>query len=186
MKESTKNMALRVFLFVTLGILLLPFVNAQEPPVDNQKPCIFYAYTESGNHNFLMKNGSSLFGDNLKIIHNCESLTIYVNSEFYAQSNSSLDVKMNYGYQNITIESEDSISFYQNVVFYPDQLQWESQYNQLFQIPETELISIDTSNTRENWASILSIVIVWVLTTYVYWKLIESYVNKNFIEEVVK
>ena len=53
-------------------------------------------------------------------------------------------------------------------------------------MPETELISIDVSNSRENWASILSIVVVWVLTVYVYWKLIESYVNNNFIEEVVQ
>jgi len=56
----------------------------------------------------------------------------------------------------------------------------------LNQIPKTEFISIDASDSREVWASILSIVTVWVLCVYVYWKLIESYVNKNFIEEVVK
>jgi hypothetical protein len=184
MKEST-HMGLRLFLFIALGILLLPSVNGQDPPVDD-KPCIFYAYTESGNHNFLMKNGSSLFGDNLKVIHNCQSLTIFVDGEFYSQSNSSFDIKMTLGTHNISIESEDSMAFYQNVVFYPDQLEWEGQYNLLFEIPKTEMITIDLSNSRENWASIFSIIIVWVLTTYVYWKLIESYVNKNFIEEVVK
>lgn len=183
MKEST-HMGLRPFLFVALGILLLPSVNGQDPPVDD-KPCIFYAYTSSEEYNFLIQNNSKVFGEEIRIIHNCEYLQVNVEGEFLARSNDSLMVELSPGFHNFTIETNEQTREYQIEIF-PDRLEWEGQYIQLFDEPKSEFISIDISNTRENWASIFSIVIVWVLTTYVYWKLIESYVNKNFIEEVVK
>ena len=186
MKESTKtNMGLRSFLFVALGILLLPSVNGQDPPVDQEKPCIFYAFTSSEEYNFLIQNNSKLFGSEIQIIHNCEYLQVDLEGQFYARSNNSMMIDIGEGFHNMTITTNNQSRDFQIEIF-PDRLEWEGQYTRLFEIPETEFISIDTSNTRENWASIFSIVIVWVLTTYVYWKLIESYVNKNFIEEVVK
>ena len=89
------------------------------------------------------------------------------------------------GRHNLTISTNEETRNF-TIEIFPDRLEWEGEYTRLFEIPKTEFISIDLSNSRENWASILSIVIVWVLTVYVYWKLIESYVNKNFIEEVIK
>ena len=71
------------------------------------------------------------------------------------------------------------------IEFYPDRLQWEYEYQRLDFDPNQQFISIDASNSKEVIASIASIIIVWVLCVYVYWRLIESYVNKNFIEEVV-
>lgn len=186
MKESTqKHMALRSFLFVALGILLLPSVNGQEPPVDDQKPCIFYAYTTQEDHYFLIQNNSKLFGSNIQIIHNCEYLQVDLENQFYARGNNSFSIDLSPGFHNLTISTNDQIRNFAIEIF-PDRLEWEGQYTRLFDQPQSEFISIDLSNSRENWASIFSIVIVWVLTTYVYWKLIESYVNKNFIEEVVK
>jgi hypothetical protein len=185
LKESTKHKALRSFLFITLGLLLLPSVNGQEPPVDDEKPCLFYAYTSSEQYNFLIQNNSKLFGSEIQIIHNCEYLQVNLEGEFYARSNNSLLIDIGEGFHNLTITTNEQSRDY-SIEIFPDRLEWEGEYARLFEIPKTEFISIDTSNSRENWASILSIVIVWVLTTYVYWKLIESYVNKNFIEEVVK
>ena len=186
MKESTKtNMGLRSFLFVALGILLLPSVNGQGPPFDDEKPCIFYAYSSSEEYNFLIQNNSKLFGTEIQIIHNCEFLEVDLEGQFYARSNNSMIIDIQEGSHNLTIRTNEETRNF-TIEIFPDRLEWEGQYTRLFEIPETELISIDLSNSRENWASILSIVIVWVLTVYVYWKLIESYVNKNFIEEVVK
>ena len=186
MKESTKTtMALRSFLFVALGILLLPSVNGQEPPVDD-KPCIHYAYTTSDEYNFLLQNNSKLFGNNLRIVHNCDYVELYVEGEFYARSNNSVIFDLAIGSQNITIQTNQYSRDYLIEVF-PDRLEWEGELLLLdFDNQNTEFIAIDLSNSRENWASIFSILIVFVLTTFVYWKLIESYVNKNFIEEVVK
>lgn len=186
MKESNKiHMGLRSFLFVALGILLLPNVNGQDPPVDDEKPCIFYAFSESEEYYFLIQNNSKLFGSEIQIITNCEYLQVNLEGQFFARSNNSMFVDIGQGYHNLTIITNEQTRNF-TIEIYPDRLEWEGEYTRLFEIPETELISIDVSNSRENWASILSIVVVWVLTVYVYWKLIESYVNKNFIEEVVK
>jgi hypothetical protein len=183
MKETT-NKGLRVFLFITVGILLLPAVNAQDPPVDNSKECLFYAFTSSENHNFLIQNNSIVFGQTMKVKHNCEFLEIRSNGEFLARSNNSFEVQIFQGINNLTFQTNSSIQYFKFEV-YPDRLGWEYEYNELI-TEKNEFISINLSNSRENYASIFSIIIVWVLTTYVYWKLIESYTNKNFIEEVVK
>ena len=156
MKESTKtNMALRSFLFVALGILLLPGVNGQEPPVDD-KPCIYYAYTTSDEYNFLLQNNSKLFGNNLRIVHNCDYVKLYVEGEFYAQSNNSLILDLAIGSQNITIQTNEYSRDYLIEVF-PDRLEWEGELLLLdFDNQKTEFIAIDLSNSRENWASIFS------------------------------
>ena len=187
MKEKyKKNMVLRALLFVALGILLLPIVNAQEPPVEEEsKDCIVYSFTSSENYNFLISNNSKHFGSSITIIHNCEFVQLDIEGQFYARSNNSFAIEITAGFHNLTFSTEDG-SYNYMIEIFPDRLEWETEYNLLFENPRTEFISIDTSNSRENWASILSIVVVWVLTVYVYWKLIESYTNNNFIEEVVK
>jgi nicotinamide riboside transporter PnuC len=185
MKDQKTHMALRLLLFVALGIILLPSVNGQEPPVEDEKPCLYYAYTTSQEYNFLIQNNSKLFGSEVSIIHNCEYLQINLEGQFYARSNNSMYLQFESGSHNLTIiTNEDTRDF--KIEIFPDRLEWEGDFLLLNQKETSEFISIDLSNNRENWASIVSIVIVWVLTTYVYWRLIESYVNKNFIEEVVK
>ena len=52
--------------------------------------------------------------------------------------------------------------------------------------PQKQVIELELSETRTNWAVGVGIVIVWVLNVYVYWSLISSYVDRNFIEEVVQ
>lgn len=185
MKDTKKNMALRSFLFVALGIILLPNVNGQGPPVEDEKPCLYYAYTTSMDYNFLIQNNSKLFGSEVSIIHNCEYLQVNLEGQFYARSNNSMYLQFESGSHNLTIITNENTRNF-NIEIFPDRLEWEGEFLLLDQDQRTEFISIDLSNDRENWASILSIVIVWVLSTYVYWRLIESYVNKNFIEEVVK
>jgi hypothetical protein len=184
-KEKQTHMALRVFLFVAL-LSLLGGVNAQEPPVEgsSEKECIFYAYTSSMNHYFLLQNNSIVFGDNISIIHNCEYLQVNQNNLFLARSNNSFLITANPGVSNLTfITPNQTIDM--TIQFFPDRLQWEYEYSRLNFDQDTEFISVDVANSKEVVASIASIIIVWVLCVYVYWRLIESYVNKNFIEEVV-
>jgi hypothetical protein len=71
------------------------------------------------------------------------------------------------------------------VNFYPDRLQWEGEW---FKFNNLDIVLIDAAKAeiQENWASFLSVIIAWILSTYVYWNLINSYVQKNFIEEVVQ
>lgn len=185
MKEKNTHTALRAFAFITLGLFLLPSVNAQGPPVEEDKPCLFYGYSQSMNHYFLVENNSIMFGDNITFVHNCEFITILEEGNFLASSNYSVSINIEPGKKNLTISTNEKTQYFQIEVI-PDRLEWEYEYSMIDYQQPTELISIDLSNTRENWAVVFSIVIVWLLATSVYWKLIQSYVNKNFIEEVVK
>lgn len=185
MKEKTTHTALRAFAFIALGLFLLPSVNAQGPPVEEDKPCLFYGYSQSMNHYFMLQNNSIMYGNNLTLIHNCDYISISKNGQFIVSSNSSVNIEIIEGYQNLTIQTNNEIRYF-TVEVIPDRLEWEYEYLMLDYQEPSEFISIDISNTRENWAVVFSIIIVWLLSTSVYWKLIQSYVNKNFIEEVVK
>jgi hypothetical protein len=192
MKETKNifNMGLEVVVVLLIGVILLPMSSAQDPPVDNsssEKPCLFYAYTISDNHYFLIQNNSSVFGSQVNIVHNCDNLELRLNGGFYASSNLSFSVNIDSGINNLTLITEDGSSTFENVVFYPDVLIWESQYELLVSNPgQKEFIDIDIAELRQNWSVAFGIIMVWVLTTYVYWRLIQSYVDKNFIEEVVQ
>ncbi len=170
------------------GILsLLVFLLLPSGVAASASPCIAYAYTESGNHLFLVGENSSNFGNELNVRSNCENLSLYIDGEWVARSsNGNMFYVLNNTLQNITL-STDNGEFnetYWNVNFYPDRLDWEGQW---FRINDLDIQLIDAAKAeiQENWASFLSVIIAWILSTYVYWNLINAYVQKNFIEEVV-
>lgn len=166
-----------------LLVLLLPGAAAQGPPVDGREECLAYAYTSSEQHLFLMGDNSSMFGSKLMIIHNCQDLEVYVDGFFEASSSSNFSIIIEQGIHNISIQSNGFNESFSNVVFYPDRLEWEYEF-QTFQQPQKQFIEIDLAQLQTNYAVGIGIVIVWVLSTYVYWQLISSYVDRNFIEEV--
>ena len=192
-KESKKNTYGSVFgISVILGVLLLSSLNTiqAEPPIQ-ENDCLIYGYTSSGEHYFLMRTGSSMFGTNITFVNDCQNIDVYVNGNYTASSFNSSDLKINLepGVYDISIISENNRSlFFNNVTVYPNALTWVNDYNE-WKYPNLnieEYISMTSAIAKENWASILSIVIVFVLVTYVYWNLINSYVDRNFIEEVKK
>ena len=138
-----------------------------------------------------MRSGSSMFGTNITFENDCQKIDVYVNGNYTASSFNSSDLKINLepGVYDISIISENNRSlFFNNITVYPNALTWVNDYNE-WKYPNLnieEYISMTSAIAKENWASILSIVIVFVLVTYVYWNLINSYVDRNFIEEVKK
>lgn len=191
-KEITNKIFMgRPFLILCLFTLLLgssPFVKA-DPPIQNNEECLIYSYSESGNHLFLLGNNKTLFGNNLTVIHNCQEITVNINGNFSAYTtNSKITIPINYGINDIQIINENKSFNYQNVTFIPDRLSWEFeyydwQYNNSYTVKE--YIEITKATAQANWASILSIVVVFCLTTLVYWHLINAYVDKNYFEEVI-
>ncbi len=168
-------------------ISLLVFLLLPSGAAASASPCIAYAYTESGSHLFLVGENSSNFGNELNVRSNCENLSLYVNGEFKARSsNGNIFFKLNNSLQNITLSTDNGEfnATYSNVNFYPDRLEWEGEW---FRFNSLDIVLIDAAKAeiQENWASFLSVIIAWILSTYVYWNLINSYVQKNFIEEVI-
>ena len=187
MEKKKHSMVLEFALVtLTLGLLLLPGAAGQEPPVDDEeKGCIAYAYTESENHYFLLKDNASMFGDVLRVVHNCPTLSVYAEGFFVASSANNFTFSLEAGVHNISFESSTFNATFSNVMFYPDRLDWEFDFIEL-QDSKPQFIDIELSELRTNWAVGVGIVVVWVLTTYVYWSLISSYIDRNFVEEVTQ
>lgn len=184
MKEKkTTHKGLSVW-FLIGGLLLLPSVAAQDPPVED-KECISYAYTESQNHLFLLGQNSSMFGSKLNVIHNCEDIEIYIDGIFEASSSQNFAINIDQGIHNITIVSNEFNQTFSYVLFYPDKLDWEYEW-EVIENSKPQFIDIEIAALQTNWAVGIGIFIVWILATYVYWSLIQSYVDRNFIEEVVQ
>lgn len=183
-EENSTHKGLWFVVLVAVVSHLLPTVSGQGPPVEEE--CLVYAYTSSEKHNFLLAENSSMFGERLMVIHDCEEVSIYADGFFQASSSNNFSLMIEPGLHNLTIESDGFNASYSNVMFYPDRLEWEIDYNFLINSPQKEVIELELSQTRTNWAVGVGIIIVWVLNVYVYWSLISSYVDRNFIEEVVQ
>jgi hypothetical protein len=184
MKEE-KSIHKGLVVVVLLAVVsLLPTVSAQDPPVDHEG-CIAYAYTKSENHLFLLGQNTSMFGSTLNVVHNCQELEIYVDGFFQASSSTDFSILIEQGIHNITIQSNEFNATFGSVVFYPDRLDWQYEWT-IIQESKPQFIDIELAALQTNYAVGIGIFIVWVLATYVYWSLISSYVDRNFIEEVVQ
>jgi hypothetical protein len=167
---------------------IIPTAKA-DPPIQ-EKSCLSYGYAESGNHLFLIGENKTIFGNNLTFIHNCEFLRISVNGNFTAYStNNQFTVPIELGSNQIKIESNESTLTYNNITVLPDRLSWEFEFYDWqngYDFTIEEYITVSAATAQKNWASILSIVVVFSLVTQVYWHLINAYIDKNYFEEVVR
>lgn len=171
------------FWFFTTGAILLLLAPSAHASPDQ---CLAYAYTSSGNHFFLIQDNSSNFGSNVSIVSNCDNVTIEIDGEFYAQISKNTQIPINPGLHNFSLISENFTANYSNVLFYPDYLEWELNYQLTYLDDEVNFIDAAILEARTNWAVFFGIVIVWILCVYVYWNLINTFVQRNFIEEVVQ
>ena len=175
-----------------IGVLILLSPNTlpgayAEPPVESE--CLAYAYTSSEDHYFLLKSNSSGFGTNITIEHNCDNINVIVDGNFsISGGNNSIIFYLDPGLHNLTIQTPfENISIY-NFQVYPNRLDWKFDFElyQMRNMDFNEYITLNVALAKANWASVSSILIVFVLVTYVYWNLINSYVDRNFCEEVIK
>ena len=188
-KIHTAGHRIKVSTLAVLGvILLLPlfsFPAYAQPP---GQECVAYAYTESDNHLFLLGDNKSGFGSNLKVVHDCPYIEIFMNGNFTVfTEEKTFEFPVSPGYYNVTLQSNNSTFTYNNFNLLPDRLTWQYEYYEWqneFDYTIDEYITMTKATAQANWASILSIVVVFVLVTYVYWHLINSYIDRNFCEEV--
>jgi hypothetical protein len=166
-------------LLCVIGLLFLLPSPAEAAPPDS---CLAYAFTESQNHQFLVGDNTSQFGTNMTIIHDCDEIMVIIDeSEFTSSRNFTL--VLDQGLHNISLIGDNFTAHYDNVNFYPDRLDWEGQYRFLIDA-DVEYIDVGIAEVRANWAVVWGVIIVWALSTMVYWNLISSYTQRNFIEEV--
>ena len=173
-----------MYSLIALGLLLLiPPVMADNAPPSQE--CLAYAYTESETHSFLVRDNSSNFGSVLKVVTDCQYIELWVDGERAAVSNESqFSYQLEQGIYNLSLISDGFQENYSYVSFYPDRLEWRYEWTKLNGGSGVEMIEVGKATLQENWASFLSIIITWFLATYVYWQFVQTYVQRNFIEEV--
>jgi len=165
---------------VLLAFLFLPTVTADDP----SSSCLAYAYTESESHAFLIQANTSNFGSKINVVTDCEYIELWIDGALVASSTGSrFQYAIDPGLHNVSLISNNFTANYSYVEFYPDRLNWEFEWIELNNL-DVEFIDVTKAQIQENWASFLSIIIAWMLSTYVFWNLVQSYVQKNFIEEV--
>ena len=187
MKEKNthikRSYAFKAFPILVL-LLLQPFLGSA---MASPNECLAYAYTKSGSHYFLMEDNSSNFGDNLTIITDCEYIEIKIEGEFYANITRNTEISIQPGKYNLTFENDYFNKSFSNVVFYPNFLTWEDSYlDMLRSLEPPTMVEAGSIESKLNWAVFFGIVVVWILCVYVYWNLINTFVQRNFIEEVVQ
>jgi len=193
-RKSKKNTngSTAVKYWALMGLFLLLLIQtpnaAAEPPIQENE-CLIYAYTESDVHYFLLESNKSAFGTNMTIKHNCEYIEVFINGTFSAYTEQEIiQFPLQVGINNIEIFTENYSKRIDSVFIYPDRLSWQFEYDEWRNTNDDysfdEFILRSKATAAENWASILSIVMVFTLTTMVYWNLINSYVDRNFCEEV--
>lgn len=171
--------ALIVFLLVAT---LPPVAQAASPP-----ECLAYAFTEAEDHHFLIQNDSIAYGSNLTVIHNCPGrVELWSEEIFIAEGESGFTVPIGSGnFTSIQLRSINQSWTFENVEIRPDRLSWEidwtgyMEYLNPSMVPESEAIQM------QNWAAGATGLIIWVLCTYVFWNLVNSYIQRNFVEEVM-
>ena len=169
-------------LLVLLSTLPLVMSAQAQTPEDD---CLHYAYTFDSNHYFLLQDNSVLFGEDLVIKHNCESLRIYVDDDFVQESSNNFSISLTQGYHNITIETPDLQFEYNSIRFIPSTSNWLVDFEQYqFEVGQKEYTQGQLQE-RMNWVALGSGVLVFLLSVGFYWKLINHFVDRNYIEEVI-
>lgn len=161
-----------------LALVTSPSAAAVSPP-----DCLAYAYLESDDHRFLIGNNSTGYGSELHLIHNCGRAEILLNGEFLAEGETGLSVPIESGNFTIEIRSENNSWRYSNFEVRPDRFDWDFNFSLTYYQSE-KMISESEAVQMQNWAAGATGLIIWVLCVYVYWNLINSYTQRNFIEEV--
>jgi hypothetical protein len=182
-EKSHQGLVVAFVLVLTLAVLPPP-ATAQGAAAG--PPCLAYAFTQSGDYDFLATNDHVVHGDNLTIIHNCQRLEAFVDDVYVGGTNSSsFRVPVSPGMVNLSLIDVEGNQIW-NLTFevIPDRLKWDIQWEQL-QLSLPSYVDGAEVSRQANWAAAMTGLIVWVLSVYVYWNLINSFVQRNYVEEVV-
>lgn len=176
MERKIQGFCLAVFM---LTVCFLPPATAAGPP-----SCLAYAYLESDDHSFLVSNNSTGYGNELNVVHNCGRVQVFLDEEFLAEGESGLSVSIEPGNYSIELRGENESWSYANFEVRPDRLDWDFNWSIAYGPIDGKLIQESEARQMQNWAAGATGLIIWVLCVYVYWNLINSYTQRNFIEEV--
>ena len=175
----------RVLTVVGFVFLLLPMLSTVEA-TQEEESCQFTAYTFDGfNHYSLLKNNSTLIGQEFHVESDCDGLEIYVDNYMIYGGQSSTVVTLPLEISEIHLLLDDTRFEFTNVTVYPSS-SW-AEWIQGFSPEIDDPITLSASDFEQSkvLTVIMSSIILWLVVTILAWKLVNVYVDRFHIEEVV-
>ena len=177
-------MKFRVLAVVVLVFLLLPqYASAEATDSDG---CHFTAYTYDGfNHYSLLMNNSTLIGQDFHLDCDCGIVEIYADNLMIYGGDSPAVVTLPLEISTIKILFENASFEYSNVTVFPSANWFEFIQGLDPEIDDPITLSASDFEQSKVMTVILSSIILWVIVTTIAWKLVNIYVDRFHIEEVV-
>lgn len=176
----------RLTVVLLLGVLAsAPTVAASSPP-----ECGVWVWSEdnSGTLFTMMQNGSIMFGERAIIETSCEGpYEISIDGMVTTYTNSSTLFNLQNGRHSYSFEFDNGMSFeFSNVSVYESRI-WAETYYQIepSQGPVQFFESAAELQSRDVLIAVGSALIIWCVSTLVLWRIINAYIDRSFIEEVL-
>ena len=177
-------MKIRVLAVVWLVLLLLPPPASAE--ATESEGCHFTAYTFDGfNHYSLLRNNSTLIGQDLIVEHDCNNIEVYADNQMIFGGESWASVALPLDSGKILLILDNSSYEYTNVTVFPSSNWFEFIEGFNPEIDDPILLSASDFEQSKVMTVVLSSIILWMIVTVVAWKLVNIYVDRFHIEEVV-
>ena len=176
-------MKFRVLAVVVLVFLLPQYASAE---ATNSDGCHFTAYTFDGyNHYSLLMNNSTLIGQELTVDGECGTVEIYSGNLMIYGGSSPAVVTLPIETVTIKILFENTTFEYSNVTVFPTANWFEFIQGLDPQIDNPITLSASDFEQGQVMTVIISSIILWAVVTMVAWRLVNIYVDRFHIEEVV-
>lgn len=165
-------------------LLICGFLSTLPATSANPPDCLSYAYTSDDNHKFLLESNSNLYNERLYIVHNCDQVSIYVDDMFIQSSTNNFSISIQPGIHNITIDHGNYSIDFDEVNFLESRFNWFDDYTFLIENIEGKEFTNQEVKRLSNWVAFGTGILIFCLSVGVYWRLINSYVDRNYIEEI--
>jgi len=173
-----------------LLLLILATSSASASAATEEPPCltVVHAQDASGTIFTLMENGSTMFGDRAVVRTTCEGpYKISSDGLDRAYTNGSSTFSLLVGVHDYTFRFDSGLVFeFENVTVYPSEV-WTSAYYSIDPeaAPVTYFVDNAELQARDVMIAFGSAIIIWATSTFIVWRLVSTYIDRNFIEEVL-
>lgn len=163
---------------------LIPSAYASPPD-----SCLAYAYSGEDDYSFLVRENTTIFGERMVVIHNCDFVEILSDGNFIQGSYTNFTIPVDNGIRNYTINGylNDTLVYNENINNV-ESFSLEMNFKEFFGIEEYELqeyINSRDVNRLQNISAIGTAFVIWLVCVNVYWRLINHYIDRNYFEEVI-
>jgi hypothetical protein len=185
--ESKQRKQITVLALVVLALSAITTLSgASATSASAPEDCLVYAYVEDGYaHYSLVMQNSTLVGTDLivRATPSCGIIEVVVNDRPRIGGESWIELSIPLETSSIQLVGEGWNQTYSNLTIYPagDFTAGVEQYR----IPDPITLSLSDLEESNFWLVIRSSILLWFITTVLFWKVLNFIADRYHCEEVV-